>query len=242
MATTPLAVEVERRLHESAELHITVEEDEGRLVLTGIIGDETERATALELVAEVAPGAEVDDNLELDEVLPNGMAGTLGNLVAPAAHESAASLEELAEAETLEPGDFTTQETLEFGDAAAGPTSAFEDDEASEGDEVFVPPVDPVGTDREVIGGLQSSAVEEIDVERSADGELGDEAIRDAVLRELREDAVTTALAIDVEVSSGRVILTGTVTDIQEAETAEEVVARIPGVTEVEEQLEVQAL
>ena len=241
MTTTPLAAEVERRLHEGAELHISVEEDAGRLVLTGIIADETERATALELVAEVAPGVEVDDNLELDEALPEGIVGTLGDLVAPAVDERDASLEELAEAETLEPGDFTTQETLEFGDAAAGPTSAF-DDEASEGDEVFVPPVDPVGTDREVIGGLQSSAVDEIDVERSADGQLGDEAIRDAVLRELREDAVTTELAIDVEVTRGRVILTGTVTDIQEAETAEEVAARVPGVVEVQEQLEVTAL
>ena len=59
-----------------------------------------------------------------------------------------------AEEEAIEPGDFTDQPIMQYGDYAAGPSSGFEDDEASEGDEVFVPPTDPVGTDREVIGGL----------------------------------------------------------------------------------------
>ena len=71
---------------------------------------------------------------------------------------------------------------------------------------------------------------------------LGDEAIREAVLRELREDAMTTGLDIDVEVFASRVTLRGTVTDLQEAEAAEEVAARVPGVHEVEELLEIAAL
>ena len=158
MTATPLAIEVEQRLHESAELHIAVEEDEGKLVLTGLVADERERATALEVVQEVAPGVTVEDNLEVAGALPEGMSGTLGSPVAPAAGEFETTDSSTDRESALEPGDFTAQEAMQFGDAAAGPTSAFDEDEAGEGNEVFTPPTDPVGTDREVIGGLQRSA------------------------------------------------------------------------------------
>lgn len=245
MTTTPLSAEIERRLHEEAELHIAVSEDEGKIILTGIVGRQRERETALEIVNELAPGVEVEDNLEVDEALPEGVVGTLGDLVAPPVGrvESLEQLSEREDEESIEPGDFTDQEVIEFGDAAAGPSSALDDDEAGAGDEVFVPPVDPVGTDREVIGGLQTSALDEVQVERSAlDGAPGDEAIRDAVLLELREDAATTDLDIEVEVEGGRVVLLGRVPYVEDVENAEEVASRVPGVVEVEERLEVENL
>ena len=67
-----------------------------------------------------------------------------------------------------------------------------------------------------------------------------DEAIRDAVLGELRQDAATAALAIEVEVFEGRVELRGTVEDILDVEAAEEVAACVPGVVEVAERLKVR--
>lgn len=79
-------------------------------------------------------------------------------------------------------------------------------------------------------------------VDESADSALGDESIRDAVLRELREDAATTALAIDVGVTEGVVRLTGRVPDLDDAESAEDVATRVPGVVEVAEDLVVAAL
>jgi len=232
-----LAREVERRLQEDAELFIAVSEDDGRLILTGLLSTQREREVALDVVRDVAPDIEVEDNLEIDGVLPGG-------LDSPARAAAAMELPQMEAGErTLEPGDFTDQDTIRFGDEAAGPSSAFEDDEASSRAEVFVPPVDPVGTDREVIGGLQESSMEDIEVAPSAlDGALGDEAIRDAVLRELREDSQTRDLELDVEVEQGRVLLRGHVLFIEDVDSAEEVAGRVPGVVEIEEELEVDGL
>ena len=236
-----LTDEIERRLEEDADLHIAVEEDAGKLVLTGLIESEQERATALDIVSEVAPGYEVEDNLDMTVGIPELSAERTGQEAGVGMFPDAeASLDE--EREAIEPGDFTDQPTIQYGDYAAGPSSAFGEDESSEGDEVFVPPTDPVGTDREVIGGLATTSMDDLEVERSSDGRLGDEAIRDAVLRELREDAATTDLAIDVEVIDGYVTLRGTVPSVDDAENAEEVAARLPGVIEVIEELEVEDL
>jgi hypothetical protein len=153
--STPLAEEVQRRLHESAELHIAVEEDEAKLVLTGTVADEQERRRPSRSWGELAPRVVIEDNLELARATRRNH-GHAGSLAAPAVGERVEQGDEpQSEADELEPGDFTAQDTVQFGDAAAGPTSAFEEDEASEGDEVFVPATDPVGTGREVVGGLQ---------------------------------------------------------------------------------------
>lgn len=232
-----LAQEVERRLQEDAELFIAVSEDEGRLILTGLLSTEREREVALDVVGDVAPGIEVEDNLEIDGVLPAG-------LDSPARPASAIELPQTEASErTLEPGDFTDQETIRSGGEAAGPSSALEEDEAGSGAEVFVPAIDPVSTDREVIGGLQESSMEDIDVAPSAlDDVLGDEAIREAILRELREDSQTRDLELDVEVEQGRVLLRGHVLLIEDVDSAEEVASRVPGVVEIEEELEVDGL
>ena len=67
----------------------------------------------------------------------------------------------------------------------------------------------------------------------------GDEAMADLVRQELREDAATTDLEIRVVVRDGVVHLHGTVTDLDDADAAEEVASRIPGVREVSEELDV---
>jgi osmotically-inducible protein OsmY len=85
--------------------------------------------------------------------------------------------------------------------------------------------------------------MEDLHVDRSAsDGRLGDEAIADAIRRELREDAATTGLVVRVVVRNGVAHLRGAVPDLSDAEAAEEVAARVPGVVEVVEELEVAAL
>ncbi len=236
-----LTVEIERQLEERAGLYIAVEEDAGKLVLTGHINSEDERATALDIVAEIAGGYDVDDNLEVIVGMPEDTdLGRLEDGGIGMFPDAEADFE--AEDEALEPGDFTDQPVQQYGDYAAGPSSSFEEDEASDGDEVFVPPTDPVGTDREVIGGLATTSMDDLSVERSADGRLGDEAIRDAILRELREDAATTDLVVDVEVFEGSVTLRGTVPSVDDVENAEEVAARLPGVMEVNEELDVEDL
>ena len=116
-----------------------------------------------------------------------------------------------------------------------------------EEDTSYSPPIDPVVTtdqhgNTRVLGGFSSSSMESVAVERSADGTLGDEAIAEAIVRELREDAATTALRIDVRVVNGVAHLRGAVTDIIDSENAEEVAARVPGVTEVVDELTVSTL
>jgi osmotically-inducible protein OsmY len=76
--------------------------------------------------------------------------------------------------------------------------------------------------------------------ERSAEDEQpGDEALADAVRRQLREDALTTDLPIDVGVEEGIVHLYGTVEELEDAENAEEIASRVPGVIEVIDELEI---
>ena len=115
-------------------------------------------------------------------------------------------------------------------------------DLSSDGDVAYVPPTDPVGDGDHVIGGFQATSMDSIEVERSSDGSLGDEAIRDAILVELREDAATTSLAIEVAVFRGIVTLTGHVADIDDVESVEEVAGRVPGVLEIIEELEVERM
>jgi hypothetical protein len=121
-------------------------------------------------------------------------------------------------------------------------------DPVAEGDEVYVPPVDPVvetGThaDARVLGGFSLSAEEEITPKRSAsDGQIGDEALADAVRSALRHDAATTDLVIDVSVEHGVVRLRGTVPGLEDADNAEAVAGRVPAVVDVVEELDVAQL
>ena len=114
-------------------------------------------------------------------------------------------------------------------------------------DSAHSPPNDPViGTDQHgnvrVLGGFSNSSMDSVEVERSSDGALGDEAIAEAILRELREDAATTNLQIDVTVRNGVARLHGRVADVADTDNAEEVAARVPGVVEVIEELTVESV
>ena len=62
------------------------------------------------------------------------------------------------------------------------------------------------------------------------------------MLAALRADAATTDLIIDVTVRNGRVHLRGEVQTMQDAELAEEVAGRVPGIREVIEELTVPSL
>ena len=76
----------------------------------------------------------------------------------------------------------------------------------------------------------------------ASDGRPGDEALASAIRRELREDATTTDLPLGVAVRRGVAYLRGRVAGPEDAENAEAVAARVPGVVEVVERLEVACL
>ena len=221
---------IARAIEETAGLILAVQEDGAGIVVSGIVDSEAERDAALDVARAMTDGTEVVDATEILGDLPDDIEEGLADISGDASDD------------TVEPGDFTDQNILRSAEEAGGPSTSFEDDEVSDGATAYVPPIDPVGTQTEVIGGTQLSSMDSIEVDRSSDGQLGDEAIRDAVLRELLEDSATTHLRLDVAVVGGVVRLGGRVADIIDAEAAEEVAARVPGVVEVEERLDVEAL
>jgi osmotically-inducible protein OsmY len=114
-------------------------------------------------------------------------------------------------------------------------------------EEAIFPPTDPVvrlgGSGQlEVLGGFSETSLDDVEADLSATGDQpGDLALEEAVRRELREDAATTDLQIEVTVARGVVYLTGRVAGPEDADAAESVAASVPGVTDVVDRLEVGA-
>src|SRR5712691_8522060 len=154
--------------------------------------------------------------------------------------------EQLVEAGGEVEPDFTAQPILHDPIEASGPDSWGPDDPAASGDAVYTPPIDPViKTDAhgrtEILGGFDSD--EEVAVERSAsDSRFGDEALADAVRRRLAEDSATTDLDIVVAVRNGVAHLRGQVSDLDDADNAENVPASVPGIRAVVEELEIATI
>lgn len=112
----------------------------------------------------------------------------------------------------------------------------------------YFPPTDPVvKIDRaergelEVVGGFDATSMDDLS---ASDGETipGDADITDAVMRELREDALTTDMVLQADTQRGVVYLRGTVQTMEDAENAEAVARRVEGVLDVDEQLTVLAI
>jgi osmotically-inducible protein OsmY len=231
---------IEHELASQADVYAAVEEQDDALVITGIIESEEQRLVAFDIVQMIAPDKRIIDDLELDASLPDVIedghviSATIGD--APIADTGATE-----PTDALEPGDFTDQRILENPYGASGPGYTATDEDISEGEEVFVPPIDPTrDAHNEVLGGYATSAMDEVDVERSSDGRLGESAIEEAIVRELAEDAATNSLEIEVAVRHGIARLRGRVTDVLDVENATEVASRVPGVVDVLDEIEVE--
>lgn len=201
--------EIEERLHSELGLDVAVEEAGDGLLVTGYVPTVDDRIIAVDFVRSLAEGAPVADIVDVGD---DGRG-------------------------PLEPGDFTDQATLSSPDEASGPSGSL-GDKVSEGDIVYVPPVDPVATNDEVLNGLALSSHE-----GRPTGPLEGEELADVVRRALKLDSLTTGFPIQVEVDgNGTVILTGVVGDVQDASYAESVAGGVPGVEYVEERLTISNL
>ena len=241
--------EIEREL-EAAGLHVVVEEVGDRYVLSGHVDSPGDRQAAADIVARIVarvdPDKLIDNDIEIEMVLPDQVGDYTSD--EPTISDLPDDLAEVRDqGGEIEP-DFTDQTYLKDPIAAPGPSSGYEDP-AEDGDDVYVPPSDPVvTTDRhgvtQVLGGFSRDSMEEIEVPRSTlDGQPGDAALAEAIVRELREDASTTdLLGIRVLVRDGIAYLRGSVPLMEDAESAEEVAARVPGIVEVVEELEVTSI
>jgi osmotically-inducible protein OsmY len=248
MAHSTLTARIERALTEQAGLYVAVEESEGAIVLTGRVDSPESCRAAEDIVARIAPGARIDNQLEVETTIPQDAAELDANepthLQPP---ESVAEIED--EGADIAP-DFTDQpiETTGIEDFAEplrldAETVGILD----ETENVVVPPTDPVistaSGNAEILGGFAATSMDEQDVAPSAeDPYLGDEAIADTIRQELAEDATTTALQIEVEVRQGTAILRGQVEGPEDADNAEAVASRVPGVREVREELRIRSV
>jgi osmotically-inducible protein OsmY len=233
-----------RRLEEQlaeAGLQVTVEASDGTLVLSGIVDTEEARQAASDIVAQAAPEAQIDNQIEVESVLPTDVDNFVGDQPTAELADSASDI--LAAGGEIDP-DFTDRPGITNPVEASGANSSGADDPAESGD-VYTPPIDPVITtdargQTRMLGGFELESDEDVEVEPSAmDSQPGDEALADAVRRELAEDAATTDLTITVVVRNGVVHLRGAVPDLDDADNAEAVAARVPGVVEVLEELDV---
>lgn len=220
-------------------LQVAVASSDGALLLTGVVETEEAREAAQDVVAGIAPNARVDNQIEVMTVLPTDIDDFVGS--EPTAEMAESSADIRRRGGELEP-DFISRPVMTDPIEVAGPDGSGPEDIAETG-ETYTPPDDPVLTTdahgrTKVLGGFDSST-DDSEVDTSSDGVPGDEALADAVRRELAEDSATTALSILVAVRNGVVHLRGQVSDMDDADNAESVAARVPGIREVVEELEV---
>jgi hypothetical protein len=238
----PSAKDRFRQALEQAGLYVAVEESDNVITLSGKVESNEARQAVVDIISAIAPGKPIDDGLEVEEIVPTTSPRfTVDDLPAGDLPES---LDDLRTRDLEIEPDFTDQE-LETSTVDMAGEGGATIDPMPEGETVFFPPTDPVvapaaGGNLEVLGGFSPTSDETLEVAPSVlDDQPGDEALADAVRRELREDAMTTDLVIDVSVRRGVVRLRGTVPSLEEASYAEGVASRLPGVQEVVEELEI---
>jgi osmotically-inducible protein OsmY len=245
---TPRARKIEQAIARDAGLDVIVEEDAGTLRMEGQVDSVEDSLASEDIATSLAHGEPIDNDLDVEAVIPTGAEGFAGGdaqaelvWAEPEPDATSARLELDA--------DFTDQVMLDDAGAAAGPRGAQDDDPAADaGEAVWTPPSDPVieideyGAAR-VLGGFAADAFDDVAVERSAeDRRPGDEALADTVRHALRADAATADLRVRVSVHDGVVHLHGHVPGPEDADSAEEVAARVPGVQEVREELDIAAI
>lgn len=205
---------------EAAGIFVGIESRDGALILSGEVDSAEMRQAAFDLAGIVARqrGLRVEDAIDVLDIEPDFLAGPRDD-IGPA---------------TLEPSDPMEDTVYDVGTIDAGL--------AGEEAIPYFPPTDPViGQQRidqdevEVIGGFQPTSMyaDAVDRRRLHD----DERISDDVRRELREDASTTDLTINVETRNGVVLLRGDVSAVEDSENAEAVAGRVAGVEEVRNEL-----
>lgn len=232
MARHSIAERVSEELHREANLHVAVEEKDKTLVLSGMVETPEDHDTAIDIAARTAPGYRIDDGIEVTTYLTREDATNQ----LPADGNQADTVAGIRDPNRELVGDFQS-----------GPMSTDPIDVIENGEDTYSPPTDPVITtdatgNTQTLGGTEATSFD-TDVAPSASGRLyGDEAIADSIRAELRQDAATTELDIRVDVLEGIARLRGTVPDMVDAENAEAVAARVPGVVEVLEELQVENL
>lgn len=237
---TETAAHIEMLLS-GAGIPLIVEVREGMARLTGRVDSQRIHQAALDLARSVDGVLGIDDQIDYEVTAPDGYFEPPDDDEEFGYADQEALLDDISDTEPTfegDPGAWTFQEAIEEGEPYFPPT-----------DPVVRPSTDEQGLD--VLGGFQSTSMDELvtdpDLEPGAqDGEPDvfarrqDGDIQRDVENELREDAYTTDLPLRVDVVNGVVSIHGKVHSIDDAEYAEGVAGRIPGVAEVRDLTEVE--
>ncbi len=235
-----IATDIETRLSH-AEIPLIVEVREGVARLTGRVESQRVRQAALDLARSVDGVLGIDDQIDYEVVAPDMYFEPQDDDEEFGYADREALLDDISDTEPTFQGD----------------AGAWDFQEAIEEGEPYFPPTDPVvrpSTDEQeldVLGGFSETSMDELvtdpDLEPWANagepdvfGSRQDGDIQRDVEDELREDAYTTDLHLHVNVVNGIVYLRGKVHSIDDAEYAEEVAGRVPGVAEVQDLTEIE--
>ncbi len=194
------------------EVSVGCSVEDGHVILEGIVSSD-EHAYQLESAVRGLAGVRSVTN----DLMIEGFVATVGNV---------------AEGVDLTP-DFTAE--VGTGDYLEAVSEA----------EPYTPPTDPVvKSDRstdgiEMVNGFAETADEGAAVDRLPGLPRGDDELAEAILQALHSDAATTDLTIEVDVQEGVVYLRGVVSSLEDVDAAESVAAQVPGVEEVQEELQI---
>jgi osmotically-inducible protein OsmY len=247
MGQDHLAALIQQHLDTYEDIHAVVAEQAGKILLSGTADTKHARKRAAEIVASMAPHRRIENNLEVEFDLPIASEGNIA-LTSEDFGQNDIPLDVLdreTEQEGIQMDPGLMAQPLETNEIDAMDSGSFDELASVEPDTTYFAPTDPViGIGKhqilEVEGGFEATSDDTIEVDRSAiNNQIGDEALAEAIQRELREDAATTDLNIQVEVDQGMVYLHGAVSDLEDAENAEEVAGRVPGVIEVVDDLDI---
>jgi hypothetical protein len=233
-----LTAELSRAL-EAVGIYVAVELNDGMLTLSGEVASPEERKATLDIALAFAEplGLTVEDGLDLLPTFPDSAFIAGGS----AAHGSFGYLEADRD------HDLRLDLGLEDEPDFTGDVGTTEPEEAADEAIPYFAPTDPVvrptaGPERlAIVGGFEATSMDTETPEAGYDVRPGID-IAEEVRRELREDALTTDLTIEVETRGGVVILRGTVPTLEDAENAEAVASRIGGVKEIREELVVDEI
>lgn len=247
-ADRALAAQIDRLLQDAAGIYAAVRVGGGVAYLDGMVESAAQRDAATDLAAGVPGIARVQNDLDVEEFGAPGAVASDEQVRGDVSYRmlegdqatDPAPLVELAEPDLNEPiptigGDVTSDTMIAVEEGIP-----------------YVPPTDPVvrpSIDEQtiaVVGGFGMAADEEfpdlLATTALGDAPPGDDDLRQQVIEALRSDAATTDLVIQVTVREATVYLRGEVQTLDDAELAEEVAGRVPGIREVIEELEVAAL
>lgn len=218
-------------------LPLAIDVRDGNVRITGAVSSNEDYQAALDLVSSIEGIIGVQDEIEITTVAPDQ------------AFDDSSSAQGFDFTETPATDDLEGFEyEADLSEDVGAGTSDYQ--KSVEEAEPYFPPTDPVvepsndEQELDITGGVQDTSMDELAAEPELDaireepatppaGRRDDETVREDVSRELREDAATADLDLEVGVINGTVILRGRVTDLDDSYNAEEVARRVPGVLDV---------